>query len=89
MHDQLNVNKEMIELSNDEDVSSNEGETKRSRSPIRQDASTSTSNAQVASTSAPRGYRKIAMTGCVLALRAFNDPNASTSAPRKRKSKKP
>ncbi|GKE28261.1 hypothetical protein Tco_1443645, partial [Tanacetum coccineum] len=45
----------------------------------------STSNAQAAST-APRGYRKIAMTGCVLALRAPNDPNAPPpSATRKRK----
>ncbi|GJT04198.1 hypothetical protein Tco_0838660 [Tanacetum coccineum] len=25
---------------------------------------------------APRGYRKIAMTGCVLTLRAPNDPDA-------------
>ncbi|GJX95139.1 hypothetical protein Tco_0349725 [Tanacetum coccineum] len=33
----------------------------------------STSNAQPA---APRGYKKIAMTGCVLGLRAPNDPNA-------------
>nr|GFA21036.1 hypothetical protein [Tanacetum cinerariifolium] len=62
---------------------------KRSRAPTRQVAFTSTSNAQAASTSALRRYRKIAMTGCVLALRAPNDPNASTSATRKRKSKKP
>ncbi|GKA55314.1 hypothetical protein Tco_0754263 [Tanacetum coccineum] len=49
----------------------------------------STSNAQVASTLAPRGYRKIAATGCVLGLRAPNDPNAPPpSATRKRKSKK-
>ncbi|GJS28244.1 hypothetical protein Tco_0488864 [Tanacetum coccineum] len=32
----------------------------------------STSNAQPA---APRGHRKIGMTGCVLGLRASNDPN--------------
>nr|GEZ10726.1 hypothetical protein [Tanacetum cinerariifolium] len=44
----------------------------------------SNSNAQVAST-APRG-KKIAMIGCVLALRAPNDPNTpSPSATRKRK----
>ncbi|GJW92560.1 hypothetical protein Tco_0170113 [Tanacetum coccineum] len=48
----------------------------------------STSNAQVASTLAPRG-RKIAMRGCILGLRALNDPNAPPpSATRKRKSKK-
>ncbi|GKE23941.1 hypothetical protein Tco_1435453 [Tanacetum coccineum] len=35
----------------------------------------STSNIQAAST-ASRGYMKIAMTGCVLSSRAFNDPNA-------------
>ncbi|GJZ50492.1 hypothetical protein Tco_0604682 [Tanacetum coccineum] len=35
----------------------------------------STSNAQAAST-APRGYMKIAMIGCVLDLRAPNNPNA-------------
>ncbi|GKE85147.1 hypothetical protein Tco_1558889 [Tanacetum coccineum] len=66
----------------------------RSIAPTRQVVSTSTrsrapvaftSNAQVAS--APKGYRKIAMTGCVLGLRAPDDPNASSpSAPRKRKS---
>ncbi|GKB11979.1 hypothetical protein Tco_0845902, partial [Tanacetum coccineum] len=44
---------------------------------------TSTSNAQPAT---PRGYRKIAMTGCVLGLRALNDPNAPPpSTTRKRK----
>ncbi|GKB01111.1 hypothetical protein Tco_0829155 [Tanacetum coccineum] len=49
----------------------------------------STSNAQAASTLAPRGYRKIVATGCVLGLRAPNDPNAPPpSATRKRKSKK-
>nr|GEX65216.1 hypothetical protein [Tanacetum cinerariifolium] len=48
-----------------------------------------TSNAQAASTLAPRGYRKIAVTGCILGLRAPNDPNAPPpSATRKRKSKK-
>ncbi|GKB53474.1 hypothetical protein Tco_0904227 [Tanacetum coccineum] len=57
--------------------------------PTRQVASTSTSNAQAASTLTSRGYRKIAMTGYVLGLRAPSDPNAPTSAPRKRKSKKP
>ncbi|GJY20405.1 hypothetical protein Tco_0392971, partial [Tanacetum coccineum] len=62
---------------------------KRSRAPTRQVTFTSTSNAQAASTSAIRGYKKIAMTGCVLALRSPNDPNASTLAPRERKSKKP
>ncbi|GJY27611.1 hypothetical protein Tco_0403378 [Tanacetum coccineum] len=62
---------------------------KRSKAPTRQVAFTSTSNAQAASTLAPRGYRKLAMTGCVHGLRAPNDPNAPTSAPRKRKSKKP
>nr|GEV49049.1 hypothetical protein [Tanacetum cinerariifolium] len=45
--------------------------------PTRQVAFTSTFNAQAASTSAPKGYRKIAMTGCVLGLRAPHDPNAS------------
>ncbi|GKD63080.1 hypothetical protein Tco_1305188, partial [Tanacetum coccineum] len=50
----------------------------RSRAPI-----ASTSNAQAAST-APRGYRKIAMTGCVIALFAPNAP--PPSATRKRKS---
>ncbi|GJV55345.1 hypothetical protein Tco_1456350 [Tanacetum coccineum] len=55
----------------------------RSRAPI-----ASTSNAQATSTSASRCYRKIAMTGCVLGLRAPDDPNdPSPSAPRKRKSK--
>ncbi|GJR44345.1 hypothetical protein Tco_1312448 [Tanacetum coccineum] len=51
----------------------------RSRAPI-----TSTSNAQVTSTT-PKGYMKIAMTGCVLALFA---PNAPPPFPptRKRKS---
>nr|GEY11938.1 hypothetical protein [Tanacetum cinerariifolium] len=49
----------------------------------------SASNAQVASTSAPIGYMKIAMTGCVLGLRAPDDTTASPpSATRKRKSKK-
>ncbi|GKB03269.1 putative reverse transcriptase domain-containing protein, partial [Tanacetum coccineum] len=53
----------------------------RSRAPI-----ASTSNAQATSTSASRCYRKIAMTGCVLGLRAPDDPNApSPSAPKKRK----
>ncbi|GKA84265.1 hypothetical protein Tco_0805860 [Tanacetum coccineum] len=42
----------------------------RSRAPI-----ASISNERVAST-ALRGYKKIAMTGCVLALRAPSDPNA-------------
>ncbi|GJV25103.1 hypothetical protein Tco_1377798 [Tanacetum coccineum] len=43
----------------------------------------STSNAQPA---APRGYRKIGMTGCVLSLRAHDDPNAPPpSTIRKRK----
>ncbi|GKE36085.1 hypothetical protein Tco_1455407, partial [Tanacetum coccineum] len=54
-----------------------------SRAPIASTSTTSrsivpiasTSNAQAAST-APRGYRKIAITGCVLGLRAPNDPNA-------------
>ncbi|GKC47195.1 hypothetical protein Tco_1064917, partial [Tanacetum coccineum] len=64
-----------------------------SRSPIASTSTTSrsivpiasTSNAQVAST-APRGYKKIAMTGCVLGLRAPNDPNAPPpSTIRKRK----
>nr|GEV79895.1 hypothetical protein [Tanacetum cinerariifolium] len=53
----------------------------RSRAPI-----ASTSNAQAAFTTL-RGYRKIAMTGCVLALRAPNDPNALPPlTTRKRKS---
>ncbi|GJY08156.1 hypothetical protein Tco_0375210 [Tanacetum coccineum] len=73
-HDQLKVNKERPQ---------------RSRAPTRQVASTSTSNAQAASTSALIGYWKIAMIGCVLGLRAPNDPNAPTSAPRKMKSKNP
>ncbi|GKC75042.1 hypothetical protein Tco_1125816, partial [Tanacetum coccineum] len=53
-------------------------------------ASTSTrSRASTTSILAPRGYRKIAVTGCVLGLRAPNDPNAPPpSATRKRKSKK-
>ncbi|GKF51650.1 hypothetical protein Tco_0148117 [Tanacetum coccineum] len=52
----------------------------RSRAPI-----ASTSNAQAASTT-PRGYMKIDMTGCMLALRAPNDPNAPPpSTTRKRK----
>ncbi|GKE88564.1 hypothetical protein Tco_1566039 [Tanacetum coccineum] len=54
-----------------------------SRAPIASTSTTSrsivpiasTSNAQAAST-APRGYRKIAITGCMLGLRAPNDPNA-------------
>nr|GEZ03740.1 putative mitochondrial protein [Tanacetum cinerariifolium] len=47
------------------------------------------SNAQAASTLALKGYRKIAMTGCVFGLRALGDPNAPLpSATRKRKSKK-
>ncbi|GJW43483.1 hypothetical protein Tco_0072282 [Tanacetum coccineum] len=55
----------------------------RSRAPT-----ASTSNAQATSTSASRCYSKIAMTGCVLSLRAPDDPNAPLpSAPRKRKSK--
>nr|GFB11080.1 hypothetical protein [Tanacetum cinerariifolium] len=62
---------------------------KKSKAPTRQVAFTSTFNAQAASTSAPIGYRKIGMTGCVLAIRDFNDLNDSTSAPRKRKFKKP
>ncbi|GKA12158.1 hypothetical protein Tco_0691704 [Tanacetum coccineum] len=49
----------------------------RSRAPTTSTRSraliASTSNAQPA---APRGYRKISMTGCVLGLRAPNDPNA-------------
>ncbi|GJU92889.1 hypothetical protein Tco_1317645 [Tanacetum coccineum] len=54
--------------------------TSRSIVPI-----ASTSNAQAAST-APRGYMKIAMIGCVLGLRAPNDPNALLpSTTRKRK----
>ncbi|GJV74104.1 hypothetical protein Tco_1494099 [Tanacetum coccineum] len=45
-----------------------------------------TSNAQSASTSPPKGYIRIAMTGCVLGLRDPNYPTASSpSAPRKRK----
>nr|GEU64241.1 hypothetical protein [Tanacetum cinerariifolium] len=48
----------------------------------------STSNTQAASTSFPRG-RKIAMTGCVLGLRAPDDRTAPPpSGTRKRKSKK-
>ncbi|GJW64715.1 hypothetical protein Tco_0116599 [Tanacetum coccineum] len=48
----------------------------------------STSNAQDASTLAPIVYMRIAMTGCVLGLRALDDPNAPPpSAPQKRKSK--
>nr|GEX70013.1 hypothetical protein [Tanacetum cinerariifolium] len=43
----------------------------RSRAPT-----ASTSNAQAPSTSTPRVYRRIAMTECVLGLRAHNDPNA-------------
>ncbi|GJW60825.1 hypothetical protein Tco_0110160 [Tanacetum coccineum] len=59
----------------------------RSRSPttsIRSRALiASTSNAQPA---ALRGYRKIGKTGCVLGLRAPNDPNSSpSSTTRKRK----
>ncbi|GJW94865.1 hypothetical protein Tco_0174537, partial [Tanacetum coccineum] len=53
------VEHEVIEISSDEDVSSDEGvleRPKRPRAPTRQVASTSTSNAQAASTSAPRGY---------------------------------
>ncbi|GKD73683.1 hypothetical protein Tco_1331965 [Tanacetum coccineum] len=53
----------------------------RSKAPI-----ASTSNAKAAST-APRGYRKIAMTRCVIALFVLNAPNAPPpSATRKRKS---
>ncbi|GKC14862.1 hypothetical protein Tco_1011644 [Tanacetum coccineum] len=49
---------------------------------------TYTSNAQAASTSAPKG-RKIAMTRCVLDLRALDYPTSPPpSATRKRKSKK-
>ncbi|GJW37038.1 hypothetical protein Tco_0059958 [Tanacetum coccineum] len=44
----------------------------------------STSNAQAAST-APRGYRKIAMTGCVLGLRAPNDSKAPSSSTTQKK----
>nr|GEX71363.1 hypothetical protein [Tanacetum cinerariifolium] len=48
----------------------------------------STYNAQSALILASRGYMKIAMTRCVLDLRAPDDPNAlPPSAPRKRKSK--
>nr|GEZ31969.1 hypothetical protein CTI12_AA415750 [Tanacetum cinerariifolium] len=72
-HDQLKVNKD----------------PKKSKASTRQVAFNSTFNAQAASTSAPIGYRKTGMTGCVLAIRAFNDQNDSTSAPRKRKFKKP
>ncbi|GKF23169.1 hypothetical protein Tco_0075491, partial [Tanacetum coccineum] len=47
----------------------------------------STSNAQAASTSAPRGYKRIALTRYVLGLRAPNDPTAPPPlAPQKRKS---
>ncbi|GKE22432.1 hypothetical protein Tco_1433944 [Tanacetum coccineum] len=115
-HDHLKVNKEVIQISSDGDVSSDEyvfgdedlvlfNDVKypltnaeimmfkerptRSRAPTRQVASTSTSNAQAASTSALRRYTKIAMTRCVLGLRAPNGSNAPTLAPRKRKSKKP
>ncbi|GJX64511.1 hypothetical protein Tco_0298854 [Tanacetum coccineum] len=64
-----------------------------SRAPIASTSTTlreivpiaSTFDAQAAST-ASRGYRKIAMTRCVLGLRALNDPNASPpSTTRKRK----
>nr|GEY94511.1 hypothetical protein [Tanacetum cinerariifolium] len=55
----------------------------RSKAPI-----ASTSIAQAASTSAPRVYRRIAMTGYVLGLRAPSDHNARPlSTLRKRKSK--
>nr|GEV69108.1 zinc finger, CCHC-type [Tanacetum cinerariifolium] len=58
--------------------------TTRSRAPT-----ASTSNAQAAFTLAPRRYMKIAMTECVLSLRAPDDLNAPLPlAPRKRKSKK-
>ncbi|GKC45974.1 hypothetical protein Tco_1063696 [Tanacetum coccineum] len=56
----------------------------RSRAPT-----TCTSNAKYTSTSALRGYKKIAMTRCVLGLRALNNLNAPPPlATRKRKSKK-
>ncbi|GJW21483.1 hypothetical protein Tco_0032105 [Tanacetum coccineum] len=78
------------------EVSSDEEDFKRpttSRAPIASTSTTSrsivpiasTSNAQAAFT-APRGYRKIAMTGCVFGLKAPNDPNAPPpSTIRKRK----
>ncbi|GKC33615.1 hypothetical protein Tco_1045999, partial [Tanacetum coccineum] len=84
---ELKVNKEVVQVSIDEDPQHQELSTSafkastRSKSPI-----ASTSNTQDASTSASRVYRRIAMTGCVLGLRALDDPNAlPPSAPQKRK----
>nr|GEW21071.1 hypothetical protein [Tanacetum cinerariifolium] len=61
----------------------------RSKASIRSRALiASTSNAQVASTSALKEYRIIAMTGCVLGLRALDDANAQPpSNLQKRKSR--
>ncbi|GKA42330.1 hypothetical protein Tco_0734990 [Tanacetum coccineum] len=102
-HDQLKVNKEVVQLSSDEGFFGDEDvvlfndvnypltdaeirmfkeRPTKSIAPTRQVVSTSTrsrapvaftSNAQVAS--ALKGYRKIAMTGCVLGLRAPDDPS--------------
>ncbi|GKC96581.1 hypothetical protein Tco_1162023 [Tanacetum coccineum] len=52
----------------------------RSKAPI-----ASTSNTQDASTSALRVYRRIAMTGCVLGLRALDDPNAPLPSAHKKR----
>nr|GEZ80371.1 hypothetical protein [Tanacetum cinerariifolium] len=46
----------------------------------------STFNTHAVSTSAPRAYSKIAMTRCILGLKAPNDPNGPPLAPRKKKS---
>ncbi|GKF52594.1 hypothetical protein Tco_0159504 [Tanacetum coccineum] len=88
-NDQLKVNKDFV-LFNDVKYLLTDAKIMMFKErPTRQVASTSTSNAQAALTSTSRGYRKIAMTEYVLGLRAPSDPNAPTSAPRKRKSKKP
>ncbi|GKE15074.1 hypothetical protein Tco_1422651, partial [Tanacetum coccineum] len=80
---ELKVKKEVVEVSSDEGFSGDEdivlaptASTSTFKASIRSRALiASTSNAQTAST-APRRYRKIAMTGCVLGLRAPDDPNA-------------
>ncbi|GJU48916.1 hypothetical protein Tco_1218471 [Tanacetum coccineum] len=75
------VEHEVIEISSDEDVSSDEDpkDPKLPRDKLLPLPLPMHKLLQL----------KIAMTGCVLGLRAHNDPNALTSALRKRKSKKP
>ncbi|GKF72949.1 hypothetical protein Tco_0219281, partial [Tanacetum coccineum] len=66
--DALDLQNRIKKLFEDFNISRAPTTSTRSRALI-----ASTSNAQPA---APRGYMKIAMIGCVLGLRAPNDPNA-------------